>query len=84
MYIAFDVGQSFIERNGLAAGSKLRELCLDDAVRKVVDIVEACSKHTDTSSDWRKIGSMEPAQKIGLSPGSRPRRLVVSVFDEKA
>ncbi len=45
--VAFNVGQSFVERNRLAAGRKLRELCLDDAVGKDGDIVEACSKDTD-------------------------------------
>ncbi len=45
--IAFNIGQSFVERNRLAAGRKLRELCLDDFVGNVGDIFEACSKYTD-------------------------------------
>ncbi len=45
--VAFNVGQSFVERNRLAAGRKLREICLDDVVGKIGDIVEACSKGTD-------------------------------------
>ncbi len=45
--VTFDVGQSFFERNRLAAGRKLRELCLDDVVGKVGNIVQACSKDTD-------------------------------------
>ncbi len=39
--------RSFVERNTLAAERKLRELCLDNVVGKIGDIVEACSKDTD-------------------------------------
>ncbi len=45
--VAFNLGQSFVERNRLAAGRKLLELRLDDVVGKVGDIVEARSKDTD-------------------------------------
>ncbi len=71
---AFNVGQSFVERNRLAAGRKLRELCLDDVVGKVGDIVEAFPKTRITSSDWRKIGSMESAHEIGSGQVARPQQ----------
>ncbi len=79
------VGQSFVERNRLAAGRKLRELFLDDVVGKVGDIVEACSK--DTDNQYR----LEEDTVDGASPRDRAQarlrshsRIVVSAFGEKA
>ncbi len=82
--VAFNVGQIFFERNRLAAGRKLRELCLDYVVGKLGDIIEACSKVTYNQYRLEKDGV------DGDSPRDRAQarlvghsRLVVSAFGEE-
>ncbi len=67
--VAFNVGQSFVERYSLLPEeSSVSFAMMMSSVRSETSF-KPVPKTRITSSDWRKIESMEPAHEIGLRPG---------------